>query len=246
MLLAGSVLRVRCLGTFSFGSESAWSSGPALKRGREFLQYFVSYPRAAASREVLVSAFWPTLDAETASHRLHIAAAGARAALRALSPSVDGIRCHGGAYAWDPAVAIESDAELLLAASRGNSVEEMQKAAELYAGEYLAGEEAEWIYPLRVRCANAFAVILERLAEYEFVRKDLPSALEYALRLVETDRAHEGATRLAMRVLVAMGRRGAALAAYEALAGYLRHHLALEPSGQTRALRAVIIAGAGS
>jgi DNA-binding SARP family transcriptional activator len=246
MLLAGSVLRVRCLGTFSFGSESAWSSGPALKRGREFLQYFISYPRAAASREVLVNAFWPTLDAETASHRLHIAAAGARAALRALSPSIDGIRCHGGAYAWDPAVAIESDAELLLAAGRGNSIEEMQKAAELYAGEYLAGEEAEWIYPLRVRCANAFAVILERLAEHEFARNDWPLVLEYALRLVEMDRAHEGAARLAMRALVAMGRRGAALAAYEALASYLRHHLMLEPSSQTRALRAAIIAGSAS
>jgi DNA-binding SARP family transcriptional activator len=70
--------------------------------------------------------------------------------------------------------------------------------------------------------------------------------LEYALRLVEMDRAHEGAARLAMRALVAMGRRGAALAAYEALASYLRHHLMLEPSSQTRALRAAIIAGSAS
>ncbi len=244
MLLAESMLRVRCLGAFSFRADSVWSSGPAFKRGREFLQYFVSYPRTAASREVLVSAFWPMLDAETASHRLHMAAAGARAALRALSPHVDGIRCHGGAYAWDPAIAIESDSQSLLAASRGTSVEDMEAAAASYAGDYLAGEEAEWIYPLRVRCANAYAMILERLAEHDIARRNWSSALEYALRLLEADRAHEGGARLAMRAFVAMGRRGAALAVYDALASYLRHHLTLSPSAQTCALRASILAGA--
>jgi DNA-binding SARP family transcriptional activator len=244
MLLAESVLRVRCLGAFSFRAEGAWSCGPAFKRGREFLQYFVSYPRAAASREVLVNVFWPTLDAETAAHRLHLAAAGARAALRAVSPEVDGIRSSGGAYAWDPAIVIESDAVSLLAAGRGNSLEEMERAASLYAGDYLAGDEAEWMYPLRVRCANAYAVILERLAMAAITRKDFAAGLEYALRLLEADRAHEAGTRLAMRTFAAMGRRGAALAVYDALSSYLHHHLALQPSAQTNELRARIVADA--
>jgi DNA-binding SARP family transcriptional activator len=236
------VLRVRCLGAFSFRSDGAWSSGPAFKRGREFLQYFVSYPRAAASREVLVNCFWPSLDPQTAAHRLHLAAAGARAALRAVSPRVDGIRCNGGAYAWDPAVAIESDAEQLLAASRTGSVAEMERAAALYGGDYFSGDEAEWMYPLRVRCANAFAVILERLAEHAIQGADHSAALEYALQLLEADRANEAATRLAMRALTATGRRGAALAMYEALASYLQHHLALRPSSQTNELRSSIVA----
>jgi DNA-binding SARP family transcriptional activator len=243
MLMTEWVLRVRCLGAFSFGAGGAWSNGPAFKRGREFLEYLVSYPRAAASRDVLVGAFWPALDTESALHRLHLAAAGARAALRALSPGLDGIRCHSGAYAWDPAIVIDSDAELLLEASRGTSIADMEKAAASYGGDFLAGEEAEWMYPLRVRCANAFAVILERLAEDQAQRGDWPSSLEYALRLVEADRAHEGATRLAMRALAAMGRRGAALSVYDALVEYLRQHLMLRPSAQTSALRGAIIAG---
>jgi DNA-binding SARP family transcriptional activator len=235
------VLRVRCLGAFSFGAGGTWSNGPAFKRGREFLEYLVSYPRAAASRDVLVNAFWPALDTESALHRLHLAAAGARAALRALSPGIDGIRCSSGAYAWDPAIVIDSDAELLLEASRGTSIVNMERAAAAYAGDFLAGEEAEWMYPLRVRCANAYAVILERLAEDQARRGDWPASLEYALRLVEADRAHEGATRLAMRALTAMGRRGAALAIYDGLAEYLRLHLMLCPSAQTAAFRAAIM-----
>lgn len=238
-----SVLQVRCLGSFWLGSEGAWTEGPAFKRGREFLQYLVSYSRAAASRELLVSAFWPALDAQAATHRLHLAVAGARAALRGLSPKIDGIRCLSGAYAWDQTIRIESDSHVLLAASRDGSIEEMKSVASLYCGEYLAGEEAEWMYPLRVRCANAYAVILERLSERAMEDGAPIEALEYALRLLEADRAHEGATRLVMRSLSAIGRRGAALAAYDALATYLQHHLALRPSTETNLLRAKIIEG---
>ncbi len=234
------VLQVRCLGSFSLGSGGSWTAGPAFKRGREFLEYLVSYPRSAASHETLVSAFWPALGVQAAAHRLHLAVAGARAALRGLSPEIDGIRCSGRAYAWDPAIPIESDSEMLLAASRGHSVEEMKRAASLYCGEYLAGEDAEWMYPLRVRCANAHAVILERLSEGELAAGNAVEALEYALRLAEVDPAHEGATRLAMSSFAAMGRRGAALAKYDALAAYLQHHLALRPSAKTTELRAKI------
>jgi DNA-binding SARP family transcriptional activator len=237
------VLQVRCLGAFSFGAGNARSNGPAFKRGREFLEYFFSYSRAVASREVLVGAFWPSLDVHTATHRLHLAAAGARAALRVVSPEADGIRCSSGGYAWDPAIPIESDARALLDASGGTSIEAMERAAASYAGEYLAGEDAEWIYPLRIRCANAYAILLERLTEHRMSRRDYAAALEYALRLIEADRAHENATCLAMQALAEMGRRGVALAVYDDLALYLRRHFAMAPSAATCELRESIVAG---
>lgn len=241
-MLTMPLLRVRCLGAFSFSADEKWTAGPAFKRGREFLQYLISYPRAAASRDTLIATFWPALDSDTAVHRLHLAAAGARAALRALSLEIDGIRCSGRAYAWDPSIPIESDAERLLAASRGTgSIDEQKDAAALYQGEFLAGEDAEWMYPLRVRCANAYAVILERLAKEAFARDAYAETLEHALLLLETDPAHEGATRLAMRSFAAMGRRGAALASFDALATYLQHHLALKPSPRTNEVRASIV-----
>jgi DNA-binding SARP family transcriptional activator len=229
------------LGTFLVGGPEGWNAGPAFKRGREFLQYLVSYPRSAAPRETLLNAFWPTLESTTALHRLHLAVAGARAALRALGPALDGIRCAAGAYFWDARVAIDSDATALLEAARSDAIAPMKAAADLYGGEYLAGEDAEWIYPLRLRCANAYAQILERLSEDAFGQADYPEAFDYAVRLVEVDRSHEGATRLVMRSLAAMGRRGAALAAYDALAAYLQHHLALRPCRETVDLRAEIM-----
>ena len=100
------------------------------------------------------------------------------------------------------------------------------------------------MYPLRVRCANAYAIVLERLAEDCSLRAQWAASLEYALRLIEADRAHEGAARLAMRALTAMGRRGAALAVFDALTRYLQHHLMLKPSDRTCELRAAIVTGA--
>ena len=243
MLRAADVLQVRCLGTFAFRAAGTWSAGPPFKRGRELLQYLVSYPRVAASRETLAEAFWPSLDGECVTHRLHLAVSGARAALRAAFPDVEVIQCNGGSYTWHPAVHIESDFESLLSSYRSNEIRALESGVALYTGEYLAGENADWIYPLRARCANAYVTMLERLVELSSERGDRIGALEYAMRLLETDRAHEGATRTAMRLLAATGRRGAALSEYEALARYLRRHLAIEPSEQTTALRDEIIAG---
>jgi DNA-binding SARP family transcriptional activator len=243
MLAACTVLQVRSLGTFALRTDAAWHVGGAFKRGRELLQYFVSYPRVAASRETLVEALWPDADGESVAHRLHLAVSGARAALRALLPDVDAIRCSAGSYAWHQAVAIESDVETLLGANRTGSRAAMESAVALYAGEFLAGDNAEWMYPLRLRCSNAYVTMLERLAEAALTERDYPNALEWSLRLVEFDRAHEGATRLVMRALAASGRRGAALAQFNELVRYLRAHLAIEPSSQTVALRNEIVRG---
>ena len=243
MLTACNVLQVRCLGTFALRSGGVWSAGPRFKREREFLEYFVSYPRAALSRETLAEVLWPEHDAEGVTHRLHLAVSGARAVLRSVLPDVNAIRFLGGAYSWDQSVVIESDVESLFRANREATREAMEGAVALYRGEFLAGDTAEWIYPLRIRCANAYVGILERLAEEGLQEHDYPRALEWALRLVESDRAHEGATRLVMTALAESGRRGAALAEFDTLASYLYRHLAIEPSTQTVALRDEILRG---
>lgn len=242
MHTVGPVLQVRSLGTFAYrGDGGRWQNGPSFKRGRELLQYLISYPRTPVSRETLADAFWPELDGADVRHRLHLAVTGARAALRDALPEVDGVRCVAGSYVWDPAIRVESDVDRFLAAYRLPERSAMESAVATYGGEYLAGENAEWIYPLRIRCANAYVTMLERLAELAAAEGDHGRALEYALRLVEADRAHEGATRLIMKSLAATGRRCAALAEYDALAKYLDKRLGMKPSHQTALVRDEVI-----
>jgi DNA-binding SARP family transcriptional activator len=241
MLTASFVLRVHSLGTFAYNGNGRWYNGPSFKRGRELLQYLASYPRTSVSRETLADAFWPDLDSEGIRHRLHLAVTGARAALRDALPDIDGLRCVSGSYAWNPAVQVDSDVDRFLAAARSGDRSAMEAAIGTYDGEFLAGETAEWIYPLRVRCATAYVTMLERLAETAAAEGDHGRALEFALRLVEADRGHEGAARLIMRSLAATGRRGAALAEYDALAKYLDKRLGISPSSETIAVRDDVI-----
>jgi DNA-binding SARP family transcriptional activator len=238
-----ATLHVRSLGGFWFRTGGEWVAGPAFKRGREFLEYFCAYPRATASRDSLAETFWPSVDAESALHRLHIAACGARSVLRKMFPGIDAIRCTGGAYTWHPDVTLTSDVERFLAYYREGSLEAMSAAIGMYAGEFLAGDDAEWMYPLRVRCSSLYATMLERLAADAMSRGDHIAALDLGLRLVESDRAHEGATRLTMQALAALGRRGAALAEFDELARYLKAHLGIDPAADTLRVRATILAG---
>jgi DNA-binding SARP family transcriptional activator len=52
---------------------------------------------------------------------------------------------------------------------------------------------------------------------------------------------------MVMRCFAALGRRGRVLAEYEALRAYLRKHLGLEPTAETRnVVRALVAAGSSA
>jgi DNA-binding SARP family transcriptional activator len=87
----------------------------------------------------------------------------------------------------------------------------MRDAVSLYDGELLDGQEGEWVRPARLRYAVMYASMVERLAREDFAAQQFEQALHGALELLEIDRAHESATRLAIRCFDALGQRGQAL-----------------------------------
>lgn len=231
-------LHVRFFGHFAIRSEAGWRSGPAPKKGRDLLQYLGAYPRRVATRDELAVAFWPGAEPEDMAHRIHLAASGARKYLREMLAGHDAIECVPGGYVWHPSVKISSDAEELLALCHTGTIENLEAAAMLYGGEFLAGEVADWLQPLRVRCASAYGVAIERLADHAMQRGDFATALSYGLQLVEAEPGHEGATRVVMHCFTSLGQRMRALERYEALAAYLQRHLGVGPTTETVALAA--------
>jgi len=229
-------LRFRFFGHFAIGSGTQWCSGPAPKKGREFIQYLGAHPRRVATRDELADAFWPGTDCESVTHRIHLAASGARRYLGDMLQGHDVVECVPGGYCWHSGVRISSDAEELLALCRAGTTDALETAAQLYDGEFLAGEVADWVQPLRVRCASAFGSAIDRLAALAIERGDHSAALSYGLQLVEAEPGHEGATRLVIQCFTALGQRSRALEQYEALCCYLRQHLGLAPMPETAAL----------
>jgi DNA-binding SARP family transcriptional activator len=228
-------LHVKVLGGLSILVGDRWESGPPPMRGRRLIQYLALHRSGVASRERLVEILWPRHDLDDATHRLHIAVSGARAYLRRALGGLDAIRCIRGGYAWSPDVTVVTDVAEFLEAACGGP-DDLARAQLLYAGELLSGEEDEWVEPIRVRCAAVYAAVLERLADIAISQGDFAQALGFGLELVALDRGHEGASRLVMRCFAALGRRGRALAEFEALRAHLRKHLGLEPTAETRQL----------
>jgi DNA-binding SARP family transcriptional activator len=235
------VLELRLLGEFAIRVGERWEPGPPPMRGRTVVQWLAIHHTGATPRERLAEAMWPELDAEVATHRLHIAVSGARAYLRRALGGADAIRCVRSGYAWAQDLAVVTDVDAFLDAARGTSADELLRAKTLYRGDLLASDAADWIEPVRVRCAAAYVSVLERLAENAVSYGEYGSALSLGLELVAFDRGHEGASRLVMRCFAALGRRGRALAEYEALRAHLRKHLGLEPAPETRQLIRAIV-----
>lgn len=229
-------LEFRFLGQFSIRGLGGWQSGPSLKKGGELLQYLGIYPRRIATKDELAAAFWPELDPETVAHRLHLAASGARGYLRRILGGSDAIVAVTGGYAWSINASVRSDAETFLALCKCDEPESLETAIALYGGEFLAGETADWLQPMRVRCAAAYACALEALAQRAEAARDYAGALSAGFKLQDAERGHEGATRLIMRCFAALGLRDRAELQYESLCDYLRQRLGVEPTLETTAL----------
>jgi DNA-binding SARP family transcriptional activator len=238
-------LRFRCLGQFQLLSDPGRGIAASRKGGREFLQYLVAHPHAAVARETLIDAFWPDADVDSAAHRLHVAASGARAALRAVSTGVDPIWCSSIGYGWHRAIEIRTDVERFDECYRVGSLESFDEGARIYSGDYFAGETADWIVRLRLGYMHKLVTMLDQLAHDALARNAHRSAVEYASRLIAIDRAHEEATRVMMRCLAKTGQRTLAIAEYGLLRDYLNRYLGVDPTAETMQLRDCIARGEG-
>jgi DNA-binding SARP family transcriptional activator len=235
-------LEFRYLGHFALRGGGEWHPGPSPKKGRDLIQYLGAYPRRVGTREQLAAAFWPELETDAVAHRVHLAASGARAYLRHVLAGYDAIHRVASGYAWSSRLTISSDVDEFLTCCRSGTPDALRSAVALYGGAFLAGELAEWLQPLRIRCATAYECALERLAEFAAAGGDHASALSYGLQLVDTEPAHEGATRLVMRSFAALGQRHRALERFDGLREYLRKHLGVEPTDETSSLALLLAA----
>jgi DNA-binding SARP family transcriptional activator len=235
------LLHFTTLGAFRVAGAEKETTLPAPKRGREVIAYFATFPGRTVARDTLGEAFWPGLEAGVIAHRLHMAVSGARTFLREVLDGLDAIRCTSAGYNWHPDVRVRSDLAVFSAYYREGTPEAFRTATALYGGDFLAGEQGDWLEPIRVKCSSMQATMLERLADIALSYGEHSEALGYGLDLLAVDRANEAASRMVMRCFAALGRRGRALAEYEALRAYLRKHLGLEPTFDTQnVMRAIV------
>jgi LuxR family maltose regulon positive regulatory protein len=122
--------------------------------------------------------------------------------------------------------------------SRGEAIQLMEKAIDLYRGHFLAdeGPEAFWILPLRERLRNRFLVLIERLGHSLEEIGQWGKAVEYYERGIEVDNLAEEFYRGLMTCNISMGETVKAIQVYRRLKNVLSAVLGVEPSPKTEAI----------
>ncbi|MCY0949306.1 AfsR/SARP family transcriptional regulator [Streptomyces sp. H27-S2] len=251
-------VRVRFLGDFELTVNGApverWRAGKA----RGLFQYLVVHRGQMLTRDRLYESLWPGTDS-TVGSSLKVAAHALRRVLDAHPdhPGDSGIRLVYRDFGYVLHVnGLWSDLdrfqELVHTGLRASVARDaplartlLRAALDLYGGEFLRGESADWVVEqreyLRALALRALGV-LRTDAE---AREDSVELIELCMRTLEIDRHHEETYRALMS---AHGRRGELACVrrwYELCARRMRDELAVAPGHETQLLLRTLIPAAG-
>ena len=211
--------------------------GKVPKKARALLGYLAAQGGQAISRERLADLLWPYQGSEQARHSLRNCLLELR---KALGPSGAGHLVADFAHCriHDVVVDLERFERLSRSANRG----ELQAAAELYRGEFLADFDLdsepfqEWLAAERDRTLALICDILQRLTAAHDAAGECDAAIQSGRRLVALDPLSEFGQRALMRAYAHAGRRGEALHQYKSCAETLKRELGVAPDAETQAL----------
>ena len=217
------------------------------KKARALLAFLATQNGEAVSRERLADLLWPYQGSEQGRHSLRNCLLELRKALgqgAASDLAADFANCRIA-----DAIVDLDDFERL---SRSQERRELQAAADLYRGDfladfYIASEPfQEWLGAARDRALAAICDVLERLIALQDAAGDYEAAIQSGRRLVTLDPLSEAGQRALMRAYARAGRRGEALRQYKSCAMTLQRELSVTPDEATQALaRSIARAGEG-
>ncbi|MBV8239765.1 MAG: winged helix-turn-helix domain-containing protein [Hyphomicrobiales bacterium] len=211
--------------------------GKVPKKARALLGYLAAQGGQAVSRERLADLLWPYQGSEQARHSLRNCLLELR---KALGPSGTGYLVADFANCRIQDVVVDLDRFERL--SRSQSRSELQAAADLYRGEFLADFDIdsepfqEWLAAERDRTLALICDILQRLTAAQDAAGESDAAIQSGRRLVALDPLSEFGQRALMRAYARAGRRGEALRQYKSCAETLKRELGVAPDAETQAL----------
>ena len=211
--------------------------GKVPKKARALLGYLAAQDGQAVSRERLADLLWPYQGSEQARHSLRNCLLELR---KALGPS--GARHLVADFATCRIEDVVVDLDRFERLSRLPNRPELQAAAELYRGEFLADFDIDsepfqdWLAAERDRTLALICDILQRLTSAHDAAGESDAAIQSGRRLVALDPLSEFGQRALMRAYARAGRRGEALRQYKSCAETLKRELGVAPDAETQAL----------
>ena len=223
-------------------APDAWTT----KRARDIFCYIATSNYRRVNKEVLIDAFWGDEDLSAIEKNFHPTISHIRKALNSRqSFKQNFLVFRDGAYQLNAELSYSIDTEdfetAISAAEQAKREkdaillrESLQKANELYRGEFMAGIYEDWAEERRNFYAEQHSRVLNGLAKLSFSDKSWTSALKFANQILQTDPFREDAHRLIMKTYAAQGKRSAVVEQFETLQSLLKKELGVAPAPETR------------
>src|SRR5713226_6831392 len=237
-------LSISILGSLIIESDDC-RLGKVPKKARALLAYLAAQGGQMVSRERLADLLWPYQGSEQARHSLRNCLLELR---KALGPSASQYLVAD--FANCRLQHVTADLDYFERLSRSQRRSELQAAAGLYRGEFLADFDIdsepfqEWLAAERERTLAVICDVLHRLTAAQDTAGEHAAAIQSGRRLVALDPLSELGQRTLIRAYARAGRRGEALRQYKSCSETLKRELGVSPDVETQAL-AVEIAGPG-
>jgi class 3 adenylate cyclase len=239
-------LEFRLLGRFQARCSSGRSLELTTRKTRALLAYLALHAGQAQSREKLITLLWSDRAEKQGRDSLRQALTALRRGLGAEGVAL--LTVDGDAIAVAPA-AVEVDASRFERLLAGGTPEELERAVELYRGDFLDGIGVrdpafeDWMYSERERLHGRAVEALTKLLAHQAESAAAERAVATAARLLQLDPLQEVAHRALMRLHAARGQRGLALRQYQACVDVLKRELGVAPDPETVALHDAIRQG---
>jgi DNA-binding SARP family transcriptional activator/TolB-like protein/Tfp pilus assembly protein PilF len=221
--------------------------GKVPKKARALLGYLAAHGGQAVSRERLADLLWPYQGSEQARHSLRNCLLELR---KALGPNTSLYLVTDFSNCRIKDVVVDLDRFERLA--RSQQLSDLQAAADLYRGEFLADFDIdsepfqEWLAAERDRTLALICDILHRLTAEQDAAGEHDAAIQSGRRLVALDPLSEFGQRALIRAYARAGRRGEALRQYKNCAETLKRELGVAPDVETQALANEIVRSGGA
>ncbi|MCB8965808.1 MAG: AAA family ATPase [Ardenticatenaceae bacterium] len=216
---------------------------PPSANGRTLLAYLLLHADQAHGRSHLATLLAPDDSEDKARRALTQALWQIRRALPdgAILTIGDTVQLDGASVVRD----VAAFDDLMNTALTTETVTPAQAArlaagAALYRADLLNDIYDDWVYLPREQRRERYLRALELLAAWEKQNGRFSAALDYILKLTQTDPLRESAQREALRLYAALDRPQAARQHYEQFRRYLHAEMGLPPDPQTSQLAAAI------
>lgn len=240
----GYQLRVRTLGGFQVwrGEEAIPSNGWRREKSRQLFQLLLTYRHSPLDRDQICEYLWAAADPDTAQRNFKITL---NTLYQVLEPEREAgsesafILREGSTYGLRPKADLWLDAEEFTKVVRGAKGRPalLQKAVELYKGEYLPDTLYEtWAAEERERLSTLFLEATDTLVDILIRQEQFTKAIDLCQRILGQDNCWERAYRHLMVAYDGLGDRGQVGRTYQRCVQTLRDELDVGPAPETQKL----------